>query len=471
MPIFQALKGSSNANATISYCEKDSVIDQKSGSTVNKCVLKAGYNCDIADIRDDFAETRNRFSKENGRQAMHFVLSFNPKELPNTPDNQEKCLEIGLALAEKISKGHETGCFVHADQDHLHCHLVTNSVHYKTGSKYQMKKNADLVAFRSISDQVCKEHGIEPLEMYEGNRSEEKSAEKRIKERGGVPWKEEIKDAIRHAKSQAVDMDSYKELLAEKGVEMYERGEKTKGYIHVGQRDSGAKLYKLRDQNKALDNGLHLEDVERAFVVNKQQKKAPLHNTLQPGEKKRVQTAPGQPPSSTTLPSTDNFAETVKHAQDKKDDIKATSSQELKSAKTESDRAEIKRAEEIKLEQAELDKEMALQREHEIKAYYIQLKKLFPRSTHNQYQDSSKELSMFYGGTTKKLYKLTYLKDTQVISVLKRGTDGKYSEPIVEPTKDLNEVKKTVFDNIKPHERKHEQNRNRLMRSQREFER
>ncbi|WP_206631372.1 hypothetical protein, partial [Mesorhizobium sp. M7A.F.Ca.MR.362.00.0.0] len=49
----------------------------------------------------------------------------------------------------------------------------------------------------------------------------------------------------------------------------YQRGEKTTGYIHIARRDAGEKLFKLRDRNKALDGGYHLEDVMKTIVRNK----------------------------------------------------------------------------------------------------------------------------------------------------------------------------------------------------------
>ncbi|MGW8811083.1 relaxase/mobilization nuclease domain-containing protein, partial [Bacillus velezensis] len=394
MPIFEALKGSSNASETIDYCEKEIIKDPETGEKKNKCVLKAGVNCDIADIRDDFAETRNHFNKTGGRQAMHFVLSFDPKELSNTPDNQEKCLEIGMALAEKIGKGHESGCFVHADQDHLHCHIVTNSVNYETGRKFQMKKDQDLVLFRNISDKVCKEHGIEPLEPYQGENVKEKNAEKRIKARGKTTWKEEIREAIKYAKSQATDMQSYKKLLAEKGVEMYERGENTKGYIHITQRDLGAKTYKIRDRNKALDGGYHLEDVYQAFEENKQRtlEKTPENHRLKNKTEdhfkkkgtsaiteKRTESAVSSMPS---IPKNDGFEETIQNSQEKKQQIKANTIQDLKAAEDEAKRIEIKKKEQIKLEQAEIEKQIELKNQSEVEAMFRMFQKTFPRTTY-----------------------------------------------------------------------------------------
>lgn len=430
MPIFEALKGSSNANETIHYCEKEIILDPETGQHRNKCILKAGVNCDIADIREDFSETRHYFDKTDGRQAMHFVLSFHPNELPNTPDNYEKCLEIGMNLAAQIGKGHESGCFVHSDQEHLHCHIVTNSVNYENGRKFHMEKNKDLVLFRHISDQICKEYGIEPLESYKGEHVQEKNAEKRIKARGGVTWKDEIREAISYAKERANNIENYKELLAEKGIEMYQRGEKTTGYIHIARRDAGEKLFKLRDRNKALDGGYHLEDVMKTIVRNKtmQSKGYSKEKTLSDrSENKQQKNVPMDIPSIPHM-SNNTFEETVQNAQNKKSAIKNTTAAELKNAQDEAQRVEIKKAEEMKLQQAELDKQIELKNQAFTEEMFKLLRDNFPRSTSKELEKTPRETSFYFGGATKKLYKVSYEPDYKGISISRKNNSGTYEE-------------------------------------------
>lgn len=436
MPIFESLKGSSNANATLDYCEKEHIIDPKTGRKINKCVLKAGVNCDIDFIRDDFEETREMFHKNDGRQAMHFVLSFDPKELPNTLKNQEKCLEIGMELAARIGKNHESGCFIHADQDHLHCHIVTNTVNYETGHKFQMKKHQDLAIFRNISDQICKEHGIEPLEAYKGETVREKNAEKRIKARGGKTWKDEVREAITYAKERSTDMDTYKKLLVEKGVEMYERGENTKGYIHIGQREAGAKTYKLRDRNKALDGGYHLDDVLQAFEQNKQklQQVKQTPEEMLGTKKKKVAAATDEkrtismPSSLPSFPKNDGFEETIQQTQEKKAAIKENTMRDLKAADDEAKRIEIKKNEQMKLQQAEIDKQIELKKQNEIEEIFKLLQRNFPRSTYKTMEHTKDEINLYMGGATKRLYKVSYEKEFDVVSIHKKDKQGEYQE-------------------------------------------
>lgn len=367
MPILKVIGGTRDVNATLDYCMKDTVtvVDKEAGTQqeVNKCVLKAGINCDINDIHSDFQETRDFFDKNDGRQGLHLTNSFSPNELnPALLSDQEKCLEITIELAEKIAKGHEVGVFVHIDRGHLHGHMVINSVNYETGFKYHMEKNKDLVIIRNQFDQICRNNGVQPLEAYQGQDLAEKSAEKRIKERGKTPWKQEVRDAIGYAKENAHSFEQYKELLLEKGIEYYERGEKTKGYVHLATQETGNPKCKIRERNKSLDGGYHLEDVMKQIEVNKQGSTVSKEEK-QPEVRETVKTpvnANNSPSVSIPVPKSDNFEETIKDNQDKKTDIKENASQQLQEAEDEVERVAIKKKEEIELEQADVDKEIKL---------------------------------------------------------------------------------------------------------------
>src|SRR5699024_6112431 len=331
MPTLEVIGGTRDVNATIDYCMKDKVKDPETKELVNKCVLKAGVNCDIDDIHSDFQETRDFFEKDDGRQGMHLTASFSSKELSvDRLSDHEKCLQIGVEVAEKIAKGHEAGVFVHIDRNHLHCHIVLNSVNFETGKKYHMEKNKDLVIIRNQFDQICEKNGEKRLETYKGQSVVEKNAEKRIKGRGQVPWKQEIRDAIGYAKENAHSFEQYKQLLLEKGVEYYERGEKTKGYVHLATQEAGNPKCRIRERNKALDGGYHLADVMKQIEANKQ------GSTVSKEEKQpEVKEAPKAPVNAKNSPSvslpvpvSDNFEETIKDNQDKKQDIKENAGQQ-----------------------------------------------------------------------------------------------------------------------------------------------
>lgn len=457
MPVLEVIGGTRDVNATLDYCMKEKIIDPETKQELNKCVLKAGVNCDIDDIHSDFQETRDFFDKDNGRQGMHFAASFSPKELsPNLLSDQEKCLQIGVQLAERISKGYESGVYVHIDQGHLHCHIVTNSVNYETGKKYHMEKNTDLVIIRSEFDKICKQNGIEPLEMYRGQEIREKSAEKRIKERGKVTWKQEIKNAIDYAKSNAHSFEEYKELLLEKGVEFYERGEKTKGYVHLATQEAGNPKCKIRERNKALDGGYHLEDVMKQIEANKQGPTVSKKGN-QPEVQAELKTpvkAKNSPSVSIPVPSSDSFEETIKDNQDKKSDIKEDTGRKLQEAEDEAERIAIKKKEEIELEQADIDKDIKLKDDQfyqEMLQLFISIERSKSRSS-KKYEDKGEiaTLELKDMGANRYMFTCSNAGNSVSLSIRKKAPKQKEWETtainFIHSEEDLEDSKELVED-------------------------
>ncbi|MBR4344216.1 MAG: relaxase/mobilization nuclease domain-containing protein [Lachnospiraceae bacterium] len=61
---------------------------------------------------------------------------------------------------------------VHQDRDHLHCHIVTNSVSYIDGIKLHQTKK-DLQAQKDFTNSLCRERGLSVTEKgfhFDGTR-------------------------------------------------------------------------------------------------------------------------------------------------------------------------------------------------------------------------------------------------------------------------------------------------------------
>lgn len=80
-------------------------------------------------VYQSFLEEKRLWGKDSGRMYAHNVISWH-KDEKITP---EQALEFGIAFAEKWFSGFQTVVSVHKDKDHIHCHLVTNSVSYENG--------------------------------------------------------------------------------------------------------------------------------------------------------------------------------------------------------------------------------------------------------------------------------------------------------------------------------------------------
>ncbi len=71
------------------------------------------------------------WDKDSGRMYAHNIISWH-KDEQITP---EQAFEFGKQFAETWFSGFQTLVAVHKDKDHIHCHLVTNSVSYEDGRK------------------------------------------------------------------------------------------------------------------------------------------------------------------------------------------------------------------------------------------------------------------------------------------------------------------------------------------------
>src|SRR5699024_12563660 len=78
----------------------------------------------------------------------------------------EKANQVGLELAEKLAPGHEVAVYTHDDTDHIHNHIVINSVNFETGKKYQAHGKEAIERARSVSDEVCKSHDFSVVKEH-----------------------------------------------------------------------------------------------------------------------------------------------------------------------------------------------------------------------------------------------------------------------------------------------------------------
>ena len=106
-----------------------------------------------------FLEEKKMWDKDSGRMYAHNIISWH-KDEQITP---EQALEFGKEFAENWFSGFQTLVAVHKDKDHIHCHLVTNSVSYEDGRKLHNTKK-DLERMKQLTNQMCRERGLSVAE-------------------------------------------------------------------------------------------------------------------------------------------------------------------------------------------------------------------------------------------------------------------------------------------------------------------
>ena len=231
--------------------------------------LVSGHNCVAQSAYDEMMTTKRRFRKTDGRMFYQFVQSFDPAENV-TP---QEVHAIGLELAQRLFPEFEVVVATHVDADHLHNHLIVNSVSWKDGRKLHQNA-ADLQRQRQISDQICRTHGLQVLESPKRHVQDKKMrpGEYRSAVRG-ESWKFQLMNTIDLCMRKAKTKTEYVRELERRGYQV--RWEPSRQYI----------TYTTPKGKKCRDNRLH-EDKYRKEVMEREFRirEALLHRRIEEAE-------------------------------------------------------------------------------------------------------------------------------------------------------------------------------------------
>lgn len=140
-------KGSGSSKQLEKYLDKD-----KS--------LKSGIDCNVDTWSSDFQLTKSIYNKLEGRQYKHFTQSFD-KNCKLTPQQVHQT-GIDLIKSCKQFQGFQAVVITHLDKEHLHNHIVINSVNLETGKKFQMSNSNLKTLKKNMELSLSKNYNIAP---------------------------------------------------------------------------------------------------------------------------------------------------------------------------------------------------------------------------------------------------------------------------------------------------------------------
>lgn len=130
------------------------------GMNPAKARLVTGINCDAENAHREMQATKRRWDKRGGILGYHIVHSFAPGEV-----TAEEAHEAGVEFARRLlGDRYEAVVSTHTDQDHLHCHIVFNSVSFMDGKKYRSDFESFFDTLRETSNAVSRERGLSVIE-------------------------------------------------------------------------------------------------------------------------------------------------------------------------------------------------------------------------------------------------------------------------------------------------------------------
>ena len=216
-----------------------------------------------------FLEEKKMWDKDSGRMYAHNIISWH-KDEQITP---EQALEFGKEFAENWFSGFQTLVAVHKDKDHIHCHLVTNSVSYEDGRKLHNTKK-DLERMKQLTNQMCRERGLTVAEKgkhFDGSQVEKGEVIAWSKDKYNL-FRQRVKDSFvadcAMAVLKALENCISKEKFIEKMKQFGWNVNWTEKRKHITFQNQDGK--KVRDSN--LSKTFHLdiskEDLENEFDRN-----------------------------------------------------------------------------------------------------------------------------------------------------------------------------------------------------------
>ena len=186
----------------------------KNGDKTEEQLLTATLNCEPGRECRQMLETKQRLGKTDGVQYYHIIQSFQPGEI--TP---EFALEIAKAFASEHLAGYEAVIGVHTDRQHVHAHIVFNSVHADTGKKYHSNAQTYYKQIRAISDRLCRGHGLSVV-MQGENAQSLRYIEWLRQSRGQPTFRAMLEVDLRRAIEDANDLGHFFLLMEHMGYEI-----------------------------------------------------------------------------------------------------------------------------------------------------------------------------------------------------------------------------------------------------------
>ena len=195
------------------------------------------------------AAVKQRWNKTDGVQLYHVIQSFRPGEL-----SPELALEIAREFAREHLPGYQAVIGVHTDREHIHAHIVFNSVNQFTGEKYHSNAQSYYQQIRGISDRLCREHGLSVI--MAGESAKAISYVEWLRRSKGQPtFRSMLESDLRAAIQDANDLGHFFLLMEHMGYE-----------IHHGDRLGFRLRGQERFQYPGRRNTLFTEDGIRAAI-------------------------------------------------------------------------------------------------------------------------------------------------------------------------------------------------------------
>lgn len=240
------------------------------GDPVKSHRLVTGINCQAETAYAEMRATKRRWDKRGGVLGYHIIHSYAPGEV--TPEDAHAA---GVDFARRLlGERFEAVVSTHTDRDHLHCHIVFNSVSFMDGKKYRSDFKSYFEELRGVSNAVSRDHGLSVIEPETHGKT---YAEWNAERQGKTTLSSLVRQDIDAALAESFTYDSLLAALRRRGYTV-KQGTNVK---HTAIRPEGGKRF------------FRLDSLGPGYT------EADLRERLAAGRSGRLQAPPAQPKPAT----------------------------------------------------------------------------------------------------------------------------------------------------------------------------
>ena len=239
----QTSGGMRNVLAYVSKAEKTESEDKR---------FVTALNCSAETAYEEFNATKNLYHKNGGRLYYHLVQSF-PSGYEIAPELAHR---IAVEFAGKAFSKYECVVATHIDREHIHSHIVFNSVSFKDGKKYHSDKQA-VEQLMELSDEICQKYGVQTLEKQSQNHKKDVLSDREYRSAvKGESWKFQLMSTITEVMKKAKSKKQFCFLMKQLGYGV--RWEDNRKYI----------TYTCPNGQRCRDKRLHGEKFSKEMMQN-----------------------------------------------------------------------------------------------------------------------------------------------------------------------------------------------------------
>ncbi|WP_314697039.1 relaxase/mobilization nuclease domain-containing protein [Mogibacterium timidum] len=177
--------------------------------------------CSRENAHKEFELTKKQFNSKTKTLAHHLIQSFVPEEV-----SFEEAHQVGIELCDKILEGrYEYVLATHIDKDHIHNHIIFNSIDVDEGKVYHSYYGS-YMNIRNQSDRLCREHNLSVIDQETQKEINEIKRRKFVnwydwnEDKKGKSYKSRLQFDMDRVIQKAINWEHFLKIMEQYGYEI-----------------------------------------------------------------------------------------------------------------------------------------------------------------------------------------------------------------------------------------------------------